>query len=46
MRRWGPIDCRRPRTLSKHYETWEKAKREIRAMLRRRERRGYRVVSS
>ena len=43
-RRWGRIGCRRPRTLSKDYETWEEAKREIKAILRKRERRGYRVV--
>jgi predicted DNA-binding WGR domain protein len=39
-RRWGRIGCRRPRTLSKDYETSEEAKREIRVILRRRERRG------
>jgi len=44
-RRWGRIGCRRPRTLSKDYETWEEAKREIRAILRRRERRGYKTIT-
>jgi hypothetical protein len=31
----------RPRTLSKDYETWEEAKREINAILRKRQRRRY-----
>jgi predicted DNA-binding WGR domain protein len=43
-RRWGRIGSRRPRTLSKDYETWEEAKREVNTILRRRERRGYRVT--
>jgi len=43
-RRWGRIGSRRARTLSKDYETWEEAKREIRAILRKRERRGYREM--
>jgi predicted DNA-binding WGR domain protein len=43
-RRWSRIGSRRPRTLSKDYETWEEAKREIRGILRRRERRGYRAI--
>jgi predicted DNA-binding WGR domain protein len=28
-RRWGRIGSRRPRTLSKEYETWGEARREI-----------------
>ena len=28
-RRWGRIGSRRPQTLSKNYETWEEAKREV-----------------
>jgi predicted DNA-binding WGR domain protein len=36
-RRWGRIGSRRPRSLSKDYETWEKAKRESTAILRRRD---------
>ena len=43
-RRWGRIGSRRPRTLSKDYETWEEAKREIGGIFRRRERRGYRAI--
>lgn len=43
-RRWGRIGSRRPRTLSKDYETWEQAKRDIKAILRRRKRRGYRAM--
>ena len=43
-RRWGRIGSRRPRTLSKDYETWEEAKREVRAILRRREKRGYKEM--
>ena len=43
-RRWGRIGSRRPRTLSKNYETWEEAKREVRSILRKRERRGYREM--
>ena len=41
-RRWGRIGSRRPRVLSKDYETWEEAKREVNAIFRKRERRGYR----
>jgi predicted DNA-binding WGR domain protein len=40
-RRWGRIGSRRPRTLSKNYNTWEEAKSDIRAILRKREKRGY-----
>jgi len=36
-RRWGRIGSRRPRSLSKDYRTWEEAKREINAILRKRE---------
>ena len=43
-RRWGRIGSRRPRTLSKDYETWEEAKRELNGILRKRERRGYREM--
>ena len=43
-RRWGRIGSRRPRSLSRDYQTWEEAKREIGAILRKRERRGYRVI--
>jgi predicted DNA-binding WGR domain protein len=45
-RRWGRIGSRRPRTLFKDYQTWEEAKREVNAILRKRERRGYRVLES
>jgi predicted DNA-binding WGR domain protein len=41
---WGRIGSRRPRTLSKDYETWEEAKGEVNGILRRRERRGYREM--
>jgi predicted DNA-binding WGR domain protein len=43
-RRWGRIGSKRPRTLSRDYETWEEAKKEVKAILRKRERRGYRVT--
>ena len=44
-RRWGRIGSRRPRTLSKDYETWEEAKRDVTAILKKRERRGYQIVA-
>lgn len=43
-RRWDRIGCRRPRALTRQHETRKDALKNINAILKRGERKGYRVV--